>query len=73
MIELTTWHWEKIKERLVDDYGKGVLLLRDRLKREFGLTVRMHSEYPRKGYTKSVICLDFYDDAKETLFRLKYL
>ena len=42
MIELTTWHWEKIKERLVDDYGKGVLLLRDRLKREFGFTIRMH-------------------------------
>ena len=28
---------------------------------------------PAKGNTEHVICLDFYDESKETWFRLKYL
>ena len=69
MITLSLYEWRAMKERLATDYGRGVLLLRDKTKRELGFTVRLHhdAEYP------SVVCLDFYDDAAETMFRLKYL
>lgn len=70
MITFTLIEWRNMKERLATDYGRGVILLRDKTKRDLGFTVRVHHD--DQEY-KSFVCLDFYDDAKETMFRLKYL
>jgi hypothetical protein len=69
MIKFTLYEWREIKERLATDYGRSVLLLKEKTKRELGFTVRLHHDFE----FPSVVCLDFYDDAKETMFRLKYL
>jgi ribosomal protein L34 len=71
MITFTLYEWRELKERMATDYGRGVLLLRDKTKRELGFTVREHHDTDK--YRRTLICLDFYDDAKETMFRLKYL
>lgn len=70
MITLTPSEWTPIRRQLKDDFQwkPSVLMIRDVMRRELGFTVRLHQE----NYVE-VICLDFYDDAKETWFRLKYL
>ena len=77
MITFTHYEWRELKERITTDYGRSVLLLRDKTKRELGFTVREHTNSIKQpnGDTRVgfYICLDFYDDAKETMFRLKYL
>lgn len=74
-IVLSEKEWTPIRKRLKEDYAwkPSVLLIRESMKRELGFTVRSHEEWDsRIGYTVS-ICLDFYNDQQETLFRLKYL
>lgn len=70
MITFTPYEWQELRERMATDYGRGVLLLRGKTKRELGFTVREHHDTDEY---RTIICLDFYDDAKETMFRLKYL
>lgn len=77
MITLTHYKWRELRERIAADYGRGVLLLRGKTKRELGFTVREHKDSIKQPNGDTLvgfyICLDFYDDAKETMFRLKYL
>lgn len=84
-ITLTHNAWHEIRDRLMEDYPRSYLLLNSVMKRELGFTVRNHREYPKDEddviydsngswvLYKEVICLDFYDDVKETFFRMKYL
>ena len=45
------------------------------MKRELGFTVRKRDVWLGSGliYTTTTVYLDFFDDAKETWFALKYL
>ena len=71
MLTLTPKEWSEIRKRLKEDYAwkPSVFMIRETMRRELGFTPRYHLEL---GY-KETIYLDFYDDAKETWFRLKYL
>lgn len=82
---LTPPKWELLKTQLRTDYSPSVTLVRWKMKETLGFTAREHNEWlgyyddvtkdQRKsgehGY-RTVIHLDFYDEAKRTMFLLKY-
>ena len=82
-IKLTGNEWKTIHQRLKAEYPLSYTLIRSVMRRELGFTVREHKAYMEApitpgddlnfGYTEHQIHLDFYDDALETMFRLKYL
>lgn len=85
MIQLSEKRWAKLHARLFEEYRDepSVLIIRDKTRRVLGFTVRKHREWLRSqaptnddkiwSWPEDTICLDFYDDAKETFFRLKYI
>lgn len=76
MITLTVKEWTKIRKNLKEEYAwkPSIFLIKDVMKRELGFTPRYHKEWdPGMTNVKEIVCLDFYDDPSETLFRLKYL
>lgn len=69
---LTDPQWGKLRERLTEDYGRSVMLIRSRMRDKLGFVDREHRWYnPGKGYGTH-ICLDFYNEPKRTMFLLKY-
>jgi aminoglycoside/choline kinase family phosphotransferase len=75
MIKLSHQEWRQISAQLKQDWAHkpSVFMLRDVMKRELGFTTRNHNVWdPMSGWV-GVMYLDFYDDASETMFRLKYL
>ena len=85
MIRLTERKWLLLYARLGEEYQHepSVLLIRGKMRRVLGFTDRRHREWieaasirpgedGKRGYIKEWVCLDFYDDALETWFRLKY-
>lgn len=73
MITLSDREWNKLRPKVFADYPISVMLIREVMKRELGFTVREHRWYTEQHGYQNNICLDFYDDSKETWFRLKYL
>jgi hypothetical protein len=73
MITLSASEWAKLSVQLTEDYGRSTMLLRNKQKEVLGFTVR----YGVYEYANNVmgrgIFLDFFDDTKETWFRMKYL
>lgn len=69
-LELSMKEYNVLRHRLAKEHvGRpSTVLISDVMKREFGFTVRRHH-----SDDKMVIKLDFYDPAKLTWFRLKYL
>ena len=75
MLTLDAREWAKIRVKIYEEYhGKpSVLLIREVMKRELGFVTRYHQTYSHQHGSQKIIYLDFYNDAMETLFRLKYL
>ena len=74
MVELDIKQWNAIRGKLAKENSPSVMMIRSAMKRELGFTVREHKDYDYvSGHYLNVIHLDFYDDAKETWFRLRYL
>lgn len=79
MIRLHPKEWRPIRNRLREEYSwkPSVMMIREVMKRELGFTTRLHKFWVEDGDMgsgyKEFVCLDFYDDAMETHFRLKYL
>lgn len=74
-INLTVSQWQRIRTEMHNDYPKTVFMLRDKMKRVLGFTVREHNEWvikPDGGYGEHSIRLDFYNERKYTMFLLKY-
>jgi hypothetical protein len=74
-IKISTDVWKQIRADLQTQHPKTVFMLRDKMKQVLGFTVREHKEWipkPDGGYTDFVICLDFYNERKYTMFLLKY-
>jgi hypothetical protein len=71
MIRLSEPQWQPLHHRLSQEYQHtpSVMLIRSRMRATLGFTVRHQG---RPGYTPECIYLDFYDDALETWFKLKY-
>jgi len=81
--------WYSLAERLRNEYGISIMLISDRCKRELGFTVRHHkglAEHEKeiwevmKGegwqhryHYEEQVHLDFYNEAQQTWFVLKYL
>lgn len=70
MITLTTDEWTKLSIQLTEDFGRSVMLMRSKSKEILGFTVRFgtYDNWPDRN-----VYLDFFDDSKETWFRMKYL
>jgi len=74
MLTLTAGEWRDVRNKIREEYHwkPSVLLIREVMRRELGFVTR-YQEYSQTHGTKEAVFLDFYDDAMETLFRLKYL
>jgi hypothetical protein len=74
VIKLKRKEWSLIKDQLKEDYNPSVLMIREVMRRELGCTLRVHRQWDELNYRyNELYCLDFYDDIKETWFRMKYL
>lgn len=84
-IVLSEEDWAALHERLLQDYPRSVMLLRDRTKSVLGFSVRRHQEWlgsyndaspenRRRGHYgyRETVRLDFYNEPKRTMFLLKY-
>jgi hypothetical protein len=74
-IILTVSQWQQVRAELQTEHPKTVFMLRDKMKRVLGFTVREHNEWvvkPDGGYGEHQIHLDFYSENKRTMFLLKF-
>ena len=69
-LELSREEWEKVKQRLLEDFGQKILISWV-MKRECGFTVRTHTQWSQDAH-KVIVCLDFYDERMKTWYILKY-
>ena len=70
-IRLSPKQWKAIRTDLQQDTPKSVFMLRDKMKRVLGFTVREHSEWVN-GDHQFTICLDFFSERKYTMFLIKF-
>jgi len=75
MITLTGAKWRDIRQQLSKEYPMSIVNIRSTMKRELGFTPRFHKQehYVINYNGNGIVYLDFFDDVKETWFRLKYL
>lgn len=79
MIELRPAEWETVLQRIREDYVEepSTYLIRSKMRAVLGFVPRNHRQWINGkdggGYYKEVVYLDFYNDAAETFFSLKYL
>ena len=73
MITISEKEWHDLSYQLSQEWPFSVMVIRSKMKEELGFTVQVHKQYSEQRGTQKYICLDFYDEAKETWFRLKYL
>lgn len=74
-VVLTVKQWKAIRSELQTEHSKTVFMLRAKMKRVLGFTVREHNEWiikPDGGYGDYCIHLDFYSEKKRTMFLLKF-
>jgi len=72
-IELTHTQFEKLIERLKQDYPPSVIIIRSRMKEKLGFTTREYTEWEvGVGIRKRCMMLDFYSEKKRTFFIMKY-
>ena len=71
-ITLNHRQWEKLKNRLTNDYSPSVMLIRNKMKKTLGFVDREHHWWTEQHGYMSHICLDFFDEPKRTMFLLKY-
>ena len=72
---LTEEQWVKIYNSIARDpnYPPSTLLIRNKMREILGFTSRTHIDYKEEDWRKrSTIRLDFYNEAKRTMFLLKY-
>ena len=77
MITLSKFEWIPLQQRLVEEHGLSIMNISWACRRELGFTIRYHQQWVKEddydGHRETITCLDFYDDVKETFFRIKYL
>jgi len=65
--------WNKLREKIIEDYGQTTVMISWRLRETLGFTVREHRDYNQDHWeTRHTIRLDFWDDSMQTMFLLKY-
>lgn len=75
MLTLTVSEWTRIRKQLRDEFNwkPSIFLIREVMKRELGFSPRYHQTYSEQHGTQEFVCIDFYDEQMESVFRLKYL
>ena len=71
----TLKEWAEVYNKLAHRYmdRPSYILIRTKMRQELGFTTRHHSQWDETlGYVEN-ICVDFYSDEAETMFRLTYL
>jgi hypothetical protein len=70
---LSVDQWKQIRKMLQEEYPKTVFMIRDKMKRVLGFTVREHKRWD-EGVVNLMfeIHLDFYSEKKRTMFLLKF-
>ena len=74
-IILSHGQWEKLKNRLTNDYSPSVMMISWKMRDKLGFTVREYQawrEVGSKWNAVSDIRLDFWNEPKRTMFLLKY-
>lgn len=79
-IKLTVDQWENILEHVASHHPASVRLLRSKMRKTLGFTPRFHEEWividhtgdRERKMSETTVHLDFYDEAKRTMFLLKY-
>lgn len=76
-IEVPRHQWNKLLEKLKEEYPASVLLLRERTKDKLGFVPREYKDWDNDmgkygGWRKNCIMLDFYSEKKRTWFIMKY-
>ena len=81
-LQLSVFQWQRVRLELHKEYPKTVFMLKDKMKKVLGFTVREHKAWipnPNptdyewdKGHTEVQIHLDFYSENKRTMFLLKF-
>jgi hypothetical protein len=75
-IQFTMEEWVQLRLKMTKDHGlkPSVFMIREVMKRELGFTTRVHRQWdPGMVNYQEHVLLDFWNDQKETFFRLKYL
>jgi hypothetical protein len=73
MITLTPDKWHRLRNRLLLEHPPSTLLIRDKMRRELGFTVREDNSWHVKTRRyRDLVHLDFFDDRLESWFVLKY-
>ena len=72
-IILTVAQWTYIRTELQTEHPKTVFMIKDKMKRVLGFTVREHKQWD-EGVVNVMfeIHLDFYSEKKRTMFLLKF-
>jgi hypothetical protein len=79
--------FEELYSRMIEEYGRSTMIISWKLKRELGFTIRHHrglapnaveddrltDEFRYKYHYEDQVHLDFYSEAAQTWFMLKYL
>lgn len=76
MIVLTESEWAQIYQQLAQEYPPSYLLIRSVMRKELGFSVRRHRRWLPESWQhppQDEIHLDFYNNAAETFFTIKYL
>jgi hypothetical protein len=83
MIKLTNTQWYIILERIKTEHPVSVWAIGRKQREVLGFTVRGYKDYPELGKNKhgeqyygrpeEGVYLDFWNDAQETFFSMKYL
>ncbi len=79
---LTVEQWKSIRKQLQEEHPKTVFMLRDKMKRILGFTVREHKRWIDEeeikgdeytaGFYRFEIHLDFFSQNKRTMFLMKF-
>ncbi len=69
-LKLTSYQWDKLREKLLQEYPKSVILISWKTKEELGFTVRKEQNPTWDVYP--TFYLDFFDEKKRSFFLLKY-
>jgi hypothetical protein len=83
MIKLTHKQWLPVLDRIKAEYPPSVWAISWKQREVLGFTVRSYREWPQQnkdrhdnvrwGRPEEGVCLDFWNDAQETFFSMKYL
>lgn len=70
--KMTVNQWKVLKTRLVADHNSSMVMIRSKMRDRLGFTTREHKIYTEQRGTETIICLDWFDEMKRTMFMLKY-